>query len=77
VPLKKRKIKMLKIQLNGESYQMLEGAETLLELVQTLDLENKRFAVEVNEEIVTRSEYKTHYLKNKDQVEIVQAIGGG
>jgi sulfur carrier protein len=77
VPLKKRKIKMLKIQLNGESYQMLEGAETLLELVQTLDLENKCFAVEVNEEIVTRSEYKTHCLKNKDQVEIVQAIGGG
>lgn len=36
-----------------------------------------RVAVEVNGEIVPRSQYSTRTLTEGDQVEIVRAIGGG
>jgi sulfur carrier protein len=37
----------------------------------------RRVAVEVNREIVPRSRHGQHLLEDGDQVEIVQAIGGG
>jgi len=64
------------ILLNGEPKEMPED-NTLSDLLITLDLQNKRFAVEVNEELVPRSEHTDHVLHANDRVEIVQAIGGG
>ncbi|MBT8429489.1 MAG: sulfur carrier protein ThiS [Gammaproteobacteria bacterium] len=64
------------ILLNGEPKEMPED-NTLSDLLVTLDLQNKRFAVEVNEELVPRSEHVNHVLRANDRVEIVQAIGGG
>jgi sulfur carrier protein len=64
------------ILLNGEPKQMPEN-NTLSDLLVALDLQNKRFAVEVNEELVPRSEHVNHVLHANDRVEIVQAIGGG
>ena len=64
------------ILLNGEPKEMPEN-NTLSDLLVTLDLQNKRFAVEVNEELVPRSEHVNHVLHANDRVEIVQAIGGG
>jgi sulfur carrier protein len=66
----------MKIHLNGEPYD-LKGSPLLSELVQQLDLEGKRFAIEVNEDIISRSEHKSYELKEDDKVEIVVAIGGG
>ena len=42
-----------------------------------MGLADKRVAVEVNREIVTRSAHATHTLADGDSVEVVQAIGGG
>ncbi|MGB5561966.1 MAG: sulfur carrier protein ThiS [Sedimenticolaceae bacterium] len=64
------------ILLNGKRHEMLEDA-SLAALLDSLDLQNKRFAVEVNEELIPRSEHAEHALHNDDRVEIVQAIGGG
>jgi len=64
------------ITLNGES-RTLKGAINLKQLVSELGLDNKRLAIEVNQEIVPRSEYAKHLLQEADQVEIVHAIGGG
>jgi len=64
------------IQLNGEPAEFPENS-SLSDLVATLDLQNKRFAVEVNEELIPRSEHANHALQANDRVEIVQAIGGG
>ena len=64
------------IQLNGKPYA-LETATTLADLCAQLDLGNSRYAVEVNYEIIPRSEHDAYALKADDQVEIVQAIGGG
>ncbi len=68
---------MIAFTLNGERHSIEPDTCTVAHLVQQLDLENKRFAVEINEEIVTRSEHQTIKIKKGDNVEIVQAIGGG
>jgi len=64
------------ITVNGEK-RPLSAGQTLAELVRELDLEGRRVAVEVNEEIVPRSRYEDHVLNSGDRVEVVAAIGGG
>lgn len=64
------------ITVNGETRSVPAGL-TLADLVRELDLEGRRVAVEVNEEIVPRSRYAEHVLGAGDRVEVVAAIGGG
>lgn len=66
----------MRILLNGEQRQVATDC-TLADLLTTLELRDKRFAVEINEELVPRSEHAAHALQADDRVEIVQAIGGG
>lgn len=67
---------MIAITLNGEQREV-ESGTTLSTLIQGLDMQGKRFAIEVNEELVPRSKHSEHQLLAGDQVEIVHAIGGG
>lgn len=64
------------IQLNGQPHP-LAAVTTLAQLVEQLELSGKRIAIEVNDELVPRSEHAAHRLDDGDRVEIVQAIGGG
>lgn len=64
------------IQLNGEARPCQPGT-TIADLVTALALGGKRFAVERNQEIVPRADHAHTALQAGDQVEIVQAIGGG
>ncbi len=64
------------ITVNGENRSMEPGAR-LEQLLQSLGLEGKRIAVEVNRDIVPRSEYSSFELSENDTIEIVNAIGGG
>lgn len=66
----------MNITVNGESRE-LEPHTSLEQLIQLLDLQGKRLAIEVNRNIVPRSEYTNYQLSEHDQVEIVHAIGGG
>jgi sulfur carrier protein len=66
----------MNITVNGES-RTLEAGTSLSQLVASLGLEGKRIAVEVNRDIVPRSEYDAFTLSDNDTVEIVNAIGGG
>ncbi len=66
----------MQIQVNGKPREVAEGA-TLSSLVADLRLEGSRYAIEVNEELVPRSEHARHRLQEGDRVEVVQAIGGG
>ena len=66
----------MNIQLNGQPREVADGI-TIAALLENLELNGKRLAVEVNEDLVTRSQFSTHYLNEGDHVEIVQAIGGG
>ena len=66
----------MQIQLNGEATEVAD-AITLTQLIDHLGLAGKRLAIEVNREIVPRSEHAEHRLKVGDTVEVVVAIGGG
>lgn len=61
--------------LNGET-QTLADDQTLVGL---LELRKPRppFAVELNKQLVRRSEYANVRIKNGDQIEIVTLVGGG
>lgn len=64
------------IVLNGQTHKLTE-VTFLGELLEQLGLNGKRLAVEVNFNIVPRSEHAEFRLSEGDQVEIVHAIGGG
>jgi len=66
----------MKLTLNGEPFELDEGA-TLQDIIRTLELQGKRYAIEVNEDIIPRSEHPDYALHPGDTVEVVQAIGGG
>ena len=42
-----------------------------------MSIKTKYIAIEVNKQIIPKSEYKKYKLKHGDKVEIVTAIGGG
>jgi sulfur carrier protein len=66
----------MRIQLNGESFELPDG-ETVAGLLSRLDLTGRRVAVELNLDIVPRSQHAATTLTEDDQVEVVHAIGGG
>ncbi len=66
----------MNIVLNGQDKQ-IDDDTNIEQLLTSLDLNNKRLAVEINQEIIPRSDFATFTLSESDKVEIVQAIGGG
>ena len=66
----------MNILLNGAAQVLREGAD-VAELLMVAGLAEKWVAVEVNLEIVPRSQHATRVLREGDRVEIVHAIGGG
>lgn len=67
---------VMNIILNGEP-RSLAAPTTLVDLLQSEGLVERRVAVEVNGEIVPRSEHAGRALNDGDKVEIVHALGGG
>ncbi|GGC63466.1 sulfur carrier protein ThiS [Marinobacter halophilus] len=66
----------MQVQVNGEGMELPDGA-TIAALIERLTLTGKRLAVEVNEDIVPRSQHPDFALSEGDRVEVVHAIGGG
>ena len=66
----------MNIQLNGAQRQLPQST-TVQQLLDLEQLTQRRVAVEVNGEIVTRSLHGSHALAEGDVVEIVHALGGG
>nr|VFJ48569.1 MAG: sulfur carrier protein ThiS [Candidatus Kentron sp. FW]VFJ59382.1 MAG: sulfur carrier protein ThiS [Candidatus Kentron sp. FW] len=66
----------MNIILNGKNLEST-SYKTIADLLEAQDIVGKRIAVEVNEEILPRSEYGQYRLREGDRVEIVRAIGGG
>lgn len=65
----------MQITLNGETRTF--EVKNVQELLQELGYINKRIAVELNGEIVPKSQHDTTLLNDGDQLEIVVAVGGG
>ena len=66
----------MQVVLNGEP-RSLEPGTTLAGLILSLNLGGRRMAVEINEEVIPRSEHPKRVLNEGDRVEIVHAVGGG
>ena len=66
----------MQIILNGEPMQ-LDDAPTIAELLQRTGYADRRVAVEINRAIVPRSAHDWQRVNDGDEVEIVQAMGGG
>jgi len=66
----------MNILLNGEPRDITEGT-TLSELLVELEMSQQRIAVEINLNIIPRSQHAETILKTDDKVEVVRAIGGG
>ncbi|OTG65994.1 sulfur carrier protein ThiS [Acinetobacter silvestris] len=65
----------MQIYLNGE--QQETTCLNLLQLIQQLALDGKRFAVEKNEIIISKSKLENTPLSEHDRIEIIHAVGGG
>ena len=66
----------MKVLLNNKS-TFLDDGLTIESLLNQIDMKQKYFAVEVNEQIVPKSNYDSFLIKEGDKIEIVTAIGGG
>ncbi|WP_339477591.1 MULTISPECIES: sulfur carrier protein ThiS [unclassified Pseudomonas] len=66
----------MRIQLNGDPLDLPDG-ETVAALLNRLELTGRRVAVELNLDIVPRSQHAETTLNDGDSVEVVHAIGGG
>ena len=66
----------MNITLNGNPTEVPDNLSAS-DLLRSLELADKRLALEVNREIVPRSAFSNYTINPGDQVEIVHAIGGG
>ena len=69
-------IKNLKISVNGSSVHIPNGAN-ITDLLRNLDLNSEMVAIELNAQIVPRTEYAGRKLNEGDVLEIVHFVGGG
>ena len=67
---------MISIHVNGRE-ESIEAGLSVTGLLDRLGLAGKRVAVELNREIVPRSQHVDTRLQAGDKIEIVHAIGGG
>ena len=66
----------MRIVLNGKDTQLPDILD-VAGLLERLGLAQKRVAVEVNKEIVPKSQHVGRLLCDGDEVELVHAMGGG
>ena len=64
------------ITLNGEPFE-LSGPLTVTELLSHLDVDARRVAVEHNITVLKRTAFDDTIVREGDQVEIVNFVGGG
>ena len=67
---------LMKVFINGEARDF-SGAPSLAELITQLELPPARIAVELNRQVVRRSEWGATMLRDEDRIEIVHFVGGG
>mgnify|MGYP000045828556 CR=1 FL=1 len=67
---------LIEIIVNGEPQQIVLGA-TVTELIQQLALTPERLAIELNLNILPRTQWAATRLQAGDQLEIVHFVGGG
>ena len=71
--MKKKKIQ---IYINGKK-KYININSNLINILEEYSLKNKLVAVEINQEVIPKSSYKTITINKNDKIEILELIGGG
>jgi sulfur carrier protein len=66
----------MKVLVNGQPWEF-SGEMNILQLLHELGMIVDRVAVEVNQHILDKKEFNTHFLKNNDKIEVISFVGGG
>ena len=66
---------MKMVKLNGEQLEL--AGKTVTEMLNDNGYDPKRVAVELNLDILPKSQYESTVLKDGDSVEVVSFVGGG
>ncbi|MGB6042904.1 MAG: sulfur carrier protein ThiS [Pirellulales bacterium] len=66
----------MQISVNDQSRDAPAGT-TIAELLQSMSVESRHVAVEVNLQLVPRGQHARHALVDGDRLEIVTLVGGG
>ncbi len=66
----------MKTTINGKEREIPDGL-TLSGLLEHLDLDARRVAVELNRDIVKRERFAETEIQPNDTIEILQFVGGG
>lgn len=66
----------MRLTVNGEAIETANDS-SVLDVLDLLGMANARVAVELNREIVPRSEHASRRVLEGDVLEVVHAIGGG
>ena len=66
----------IKIFINGD-LKKFPKETNIVSVLEALNISSKHIAIEINENLVFRSDWQETNLKDGDKVEIVKAIGGG
>ena len=67
---------MITVTVNQESVSLADPC-SIADYLQQKGIAGKRLAVELNKEIVPRSDHPQQMLTDGDRLEIIHAIGGG
>ena len=71
--MKKNKIQ---IYINGKKKNININCN-LINILEEYSLKNKMVAIEINKEVIPKSNYKTKKINKNDRIEILELIGGG
>ena len=63
------------VTINGQKVDAAN--KSIAQYLETTDFDTRRIAVELNNEIVPKSQYNQTVLKDGDSVEVVSFVGGG
>lgn len=66
----------MKIVLNGKDSE-IKSKSTLLDLIQSKDLNKDRIIIQVNEEIIKKDNFNDFEIIEDSKIEILSIVGGG
>jgi sulfur carrier protein len=67
---------VLTISLNGEKVSLPEPL-TIIDLLAEKEYQNEKVALAINGSFVPRSQYGETIVNDNDEVDVIQAVGGG
>jgi thiamine biosynthesis protein ThiS len=67
---------MISLTVNGKE-RSIEEELALPNLLKILEVDERRVAVAINDEVIPKNQYKNTTVRDGDVVEIVRMVGGG